>query len=199
MSRSSAEWEFGRRIEDVVQTYYETHGWFVIPTRLIEMGGAPRAVRLLKAHVLPDLQVARSGHVRWVEVKGKVRFVWYQKAKAFRTGIAERLWHDYRRIEEETGIPGYLAMVHLRRVPDGRLNPLLLLAAFATLAPPDQDNVVKDVYEGQPMVFWDIDRFDRYELPRHDLTALPSLEPRTIHPWEKKRTLGPPQRRGPVA
>lgn len=193
MKPSGPEWVFGENMELVVSNYYAARGWLVMPLRLIENGGAPRAVGLAKSFVLPDLQVARGGVVRWVEVKGKGRIVKYQKAREFRTGIEERLWNDYLHIETESGVPGYLAMVHLRRDPEGSIDPLLLLAPFALLVPPDQEGVVKPVYDNKPMVFWNVDRFDRFDLPAHDLADMPSIEPRTLHPWEKNSIL-PPKR-----
>lgn len=183
--KDTLEWNLGRFGEERVRCWYQQQGWFVVPTYCIENGGAPALIGQLRRFVLPDMQAAQAGEMRWVEVKTKTSPVLYQKIGRFRHGIDLRNWLDYREVERTTGLPGYLAILQLRPGKGAAVDPVLLQAAFA-----DLDSVVQ-IYTSNQMVYWDADRFERLPI---DLTqAAPVLEPKTIHPWDHGREMGPKQ------
>ena len=59
--RATAEWRLGDWGQQEVRNQLEKAGWFVLPAYCIEDGGAPMLTKLLRKHVLPDLQVFRNG------------------------------------------------------------------------------------------------------------------------------------------
>lgn len=178
--KMSAAWEWGEWGEGRVRAWFTARGYFVVPTSCIEIGGAPRLIGHLRSHVLPDLQVARAGVCRWVEVKFKTRPVLYEKTKRWRHGIDQRLFEDYLAVERETGIRGSLALYQLQRGPSGPADPMLLWAPLAELAKHTQP------YEPNGMVYWDADVMSRWHLssepePPARFRSLLNV----VHPWEK--------------
>ena len=200
--RDSSEWRLGRWGENEVRSWFERCGWFVVPTNCIEDGGAPMLTGLLEARVLPDLQVARAGSMRWVEVKTKTRACYYQKASQWRHGIGLRVWLDYVAVEHKTGQEGHLAIIQLR--PER----MLLLATFAALSIDAQKYHGDAMPNGERMAWFNVDRFERLDMdtecpepapshgmppPRPPTTPPPAIEPTTVRPWERGRQMGPKQ------
>lgn len=190
-AREGHEWRLGRAAEQAVRRWYQTAGWYVVPLYAIEDGGAPRLAGAIKSHVLPDLQVARAGALRWVEVKGKNIAPYYQKTRRYRHGVNLRNWRAYLEVEAASGVPGYLAIVQLRPGPDVAIAPQLLVASFATLRADVQIRSADG--DGFEMAFFDVDAFERFALPRDAAAPFPDLAPRRVHPWERGQTLPPRQ------
>lgn len=190
--KDSPEWRLGRWGENHVRQWFERCGYFVVPTNCIEDGGAPRLTGLLDSYVLPDIQVAYEGVLRWVECKTKTRACWYQKAGEWRHGIGLRLWLDYLAVEHATGLPGHLAIVQLQ--PER----MLLMAPFSVLAQDAQKYHGDAMPRGERMVWFNVDRFDRLDDDDSGVlgpsgSPAPVIEPKTVRPWERGRRMGPRQ------
>lgn len=183
--KQTAEWGWGEWGEGQVRRWFQEQGWFVIPTSAIENGGAPKLIGLLAAHVLPDLQTARAGEMRWVEVKTKTAPVLYQITRTWRHGIDLRLWDEYLKVQAETGLPGDLAIVQVRPGPAAEPNPTLLVASFDALA---NEGQVGNTSDG-PRIFWDVSRFRRWVINDCQIPPIPSLR-KVVHPWERPSKTG---------
>ena len=186
-------WEWGDWGERTVRKWYRDQGYFVVPTSAIEMGGAPKLVGLLQAHVLPDMQAAQAGEMRWVEIKFKTAPVLYRKTGTWRHGVDLSNWLAYLEVERITGIPGELAIVQLRPGPKADSSLLLLRATFATLRGLGQEITYPD---GKDVVVWDVDRFDRFPITDHAIPDLRSLRS-VVHPWEQPGADGVAPQMGP--
>lgn len=182
--KDSLEWVFGQWGEQAVRRWLESQGKFVIPTTCIEDGGAPALTRLLERVVLPDFQAFGVGG-EWWEVKTKTEPVRHQISGQTRTGLDEDLWFQYLRVQQETGLPGHLAMVFD--------TPKMLLAqSFSVLdrwAHFHQGRT--EPFGGKRLVFWNIDDFERI-LVGDDLDKLAPAAPthppitREARPWDRK-------------
>ena len=97
--RSGPEWDQGEWGEREVRAYLERSGQYVVPASLIDNGGAPMAISLVRANlVLPDVLTIGGGGSAWWEVKTKTVARKYQKTGAWRHGHPElcrhRVEHD---------------------------------------------------------------------------------------------------------
>lgn len=178
----------GRQGEDVVARWLSGRGFFITPTSDIQSSGqtaGPRMRRDGSCLVLPDLQACKSGMSMWVEVKTKSKDVYYNNAKQFRQGIDWKYWTQYCSVEEQSGIPGYMAFLVL----SGR--PLLRIAPFSRL----REHVIDMLpsasvlgYRGRRMVYWCVDIFNNYEIDGVDIRPIPA---ETKRPWESAVATSP--------
>lgn len=177
---------FGQAVERAVRMKFERSGDFVVPVHAIQDGGAPAVVQALRRYVLPDLLTFRSRAARWVEVKGKDHPTVYRKL--WEHGVDWRNWNDYLAVEDQSGIPGYLAIVELRPRQYAPPAPVLLLAPFATLRRFARhfDGIDRRGLRFD-MAFWSRDRFQIIPGLSEHLERLPELEP-----------TAPPARKGPA-
>lgn len=173
-------WEKHKRFGDIGETvlrnWLKERGYYVVPTSLIENGGAPMLESHLRSLVLPDTLIFKGGEQKWVEVKAKTLAPKYNIGRCHTTGCALRHWNDYRQVQEATGITGALAFVHV-------WEQKLLLQ--------DLDRVViHNHYHGpkfrEPMIFFEVDGFEWFSLDRDSLFSTlekASEPPATVHPW----------------
>lgn len=193
MTEFTEAWRWGQWGERIVRNWYREQHYFVVPTSAIREGGAPKLIGLLQAHVLPDLQAARAGEMRWVEVKFKNSPVLFQKTGTWRHGVDLSNWTAYLEVERITGIPGELAIVQLKPGPEAPISPLLLRAPFASLRGLGQETKYRD---GKDVILWDVDRFDRFTISD---VVTPDLRPlrAVVNPWEGKAADGQAPQIGP--
>lgn len=113
MLRESDEFIRGAAGEKRVAAWFQDRGWFVIPS--YDYAGsngdkAPRLQGLSDAYAVPDLDIAKSGCRRWVEVKTKKEAVLWRKTQELRHGIEIRLLDQYQRVQKITGTDCWLAI-----------------------------------------------------------------------------------------
>lgn len=152
--RAKPEFQLGRHGERVVAELFRARGHYVIPS--YDYAGAdgdkvPKLQGLCAAFPIPDLDVARGGARRWVEVKTKSECVRYRKANEWRHGIPKRLWQAYQHVERITGAPVEIAILELSTGD-------ILTASLAALGNPVQESNAGH-WRGKPEVFWPRARF----------------------------------------
>lgn len=133
----------GRAGEQTVVRWLQERGWYVIPSYDYSGGNgdkAPRLQGIRDRFPVPDLDVARGGNRRWVEVKTKQSADWTRKTRQWEHGIEH--YDDYVRVAEETGTEAWLAIFELD-------SGALLVQSFATLGEPR-----RSTYLGKRMAFW---------------------------------------------
>lgn len=179
---------FGRRGEDLVREWLKGNGWCVVPTALIDNGGAPLLESHIRSHVLPDILAAKAGHPVWIDVKTKWRITPSKKRRRRETGCELRNWNDYLAVQESTGIKGALAFVQVqaRRLLLGDLDTIGQSAAIWH-------------YDGrkghaftESMIFFDVEDFAWYWLEESCLFQAireAATCPAVIRPWEAKKLL----------
>lgn len=182
-NRTATQW--GTWGEKIAIKWLQKQGWYVIPVSLIDNGGAPKAVGLLKSIVLPDLQIAGKGGSRWVEVKTKRNPIHFRKARQWRHGIDQPKWDAYLSVETESQIPGDLAIIQIRPGPEAEPEPMLLIAPFDQL----QNSAKHEPGKDGPMVYWATEKFEIFPLEDCPIPPLPNLR-LVEHPWEKKDKRG---------
>lgn len=143
-----------------------------------ENGGAPRALGLLRNWTLPDLGVIGAGHGEWWEVKTKRRAAYVHVRGRYVHGLAKRLWSQYLAVEQESGWPGHLAIVEQEAAR-------LLAATFAHLSVVLCPHIgSRDAFQGEEMVFFDVDEFDVLLTGAEWRTpSPPPIERTVIYPW----------------
>jgi hypothetical protein len=116
--KESAEYKIGRVGEKLVMDKLKACGWYVVPTCDID-GGETKAPALLGAEgfiVIPDLDTARRGDRRWVEVKTKTEPAAFIKWGGRHVhGIALRHWDAYKKVQEITGAKVWLFVYERKR------------------------------------------------------------------------------------
>lgn len=181
--RESEEWRFGEAGERVARRWLMEQGFAVVPTSLIENGGAPMLLSWAKKVILPDNQIFKDGRMRWAEVKTKSKAIAYHKAGRVNTGCDLRHYEAYREAERITGAPCWVAFVHCaeRCIFFGELEFVSQTAQFNT----NREQMQKH-FKTNGMVFFDVTRFDKYELGEQDAMKLSqlSIKPTAVErPW----------------
>ena len=180
---------WGRAAERAVREAYTRLGWFVVPAHLIEDGGAPMLTGLLKKFVLPDFLAAKNGKSWWLEVKFKTACVEYRITGFWRHGIDIPKWDDYRKVEELTGIPGWIAVLQYRPSPKAAPCPHLLIQSFEALARVVDFDRRPTASAPRGMVYWNVDEMDVVGPLDFDFTNIPEMT-RKVHAWEEKSKAG---------
>lgn len=192
--RERPEFRYGAVGEEIARRWLVQQGFAVVPTSLIENGGAPMLLSWAKKTILPDNQIFRGGQMRWAEVKTKTRAVPYRKANRINTGCDLRHYDAYREIERATGAPCWIAFVHEqeRCIFFGELEFVSQTAQFNTNAQQMRAHFGTDA-----MAFFDTERFDRYELDERDAMLLKraAIKPTAVpRPWDSARVVVPKQK-----
>jgi len=156
---------FGNAAVEVWRAYFERHGLYVVRVDKIEDQGAPMATREDDKLVLPDLQVFGNTFHGWVEIKAKTSHTFYNAKHQFRTGIEERLWLQYLRVEKESGLPGYLAMTFQK----GARLMFQSLDILDQWTHPHEGSTA--AFNGQKMVWWELNAFRQIDTD-DDIKAL---------------------------
>ena len=172
--KETEQWAIGMKGEQIVRDWLKDQGFLVVPTSLIENGGAPALEGFLQRHVLPDNLAFKDGQGRWVEVKTKSKPTLHRNTNTWEHGLAFRLWCAYREVEEKTKLPGWLAVVEIE-------SGYLLLAPMAQLAERGRIYMGKGMPDGLPHIFFPRLAFDWYEDGRVlKINGLAPQAPRTI-------------------
>lgn len=119
----------GRAGEEMVFNWLKTRGWGVVPSYDYSGAGGDKAPKLVFAkrrYAIPDGDVCRGGSRAWIEIKTYRHAPMNRRLGARVHGAKARLIADYRRVEEETATPVYLAVLEVR-------SGELLIARLATL------------------------------------------------------------------
>ena len=128
MGKFEQRLEGGKTGENLVATFFANkYGCHVqhINGRMVE-GVGPSLITQSGIIRSPDLllfgQAGMIGGPCWVEVKTKKR--WNHYNGKFSTGIDQYDWVHYRAIEDVTGLPVWIACLHLGKpLEDGRATP----------------------------------------------------------------------------
>lgn len=196
MFKDSNEWKRGEQGEKVAREWLISERYSVIPTSLIETGGAPVLLQYINANVdrtaliLPDNLVFRHGNPRWVEVKTKSRCTYNNSRKRWEHGMPLRHWKAYLKVQEETNIKGALAIVQL----DERL---LLTGSFDDVSVGACEYLGTNMPGGEPHIFFHVDRFERWDLDRLSPLVPAPESPKVVRPWEEGRKF-PGTRQAPL-
>lgn len=71
-----------------------------------------RAIAPVASLVVPDLLVCADGKTSWVEVKYKTQATYHRNTRREETGIPLRLWCDYKRVQDASGLPVEIIFIH---------------------------------------------------------------------------------------
>ncbi len=179
------KYRFGREGEKWLRIWVQHKGYHVVALSDIDRnGGTPVAESSEERIILPDDLLLKDGKPLFVEYKTKSRITYNQIRHRYEHGIPVRLWNDYRAIEIQSGIDGVLIILQLT-------DPKILIGLLKNIAKGSA------VYSGskfpEPMIFFDVNCFDRFDLrdgSGHMVDSLPQPKPPSIiHPWEKRKPL----------
>jgi len=113
---------FGQIAETQIARWLLARGGVVLPIYDVEIqsGKGPRVFSKDEQFAAPDLLVASSGGVHWIEAKHKTVFTWHRISKQWTTGIDLHHYSDYRCVEERIPWPVWLLFLHRSATPDSR-------------------------------------------------------------------------------
>jgi len=162
------EFLVGRDGEQRVADWLKDFGWYVIPSYDYsgENGSkAPKLQGLRNGYPVPDLDIAKSGARRWVEVKTKKTADWTRITRRLEHGIEH--YDDYLRVAQETGTEAWLAVYELEAsydmVTQRPVGPDLLIQSFDKLGEPRRSTM-----NGKRMAYWPRASFDRFNICQRD-------------------------------
>lgn len=103
--RESMAWKVGEIGRGIVTAVLQEQGWYIIPSDdyIGKEEKAPRLFGKLKEYVLPDLDTAKEGNRRWVEVKTKKGASWTRITQRNEHGFGKKLYEHYLQVQAITG------------------------------------------------------------------------------------------------
>ena len=109
--RETVAWQKGHNGERRVAQLLKERGWYVIPS--YDYSGedgdkAPKLDGLRDGFPVPDLDIAKDGERRWVEVKTKAAASYTRVTGRLEHGIPKRHHWAYKRVQEITGCEVWL-------------------------------------------------------------------------------------------
>jgi hypothetical protein len=163
--------------ESVIAQWLKRRGYIITPAyeKIIDDYKGP-AVYLPDGDTLvsPDMFCMkvrdRATYAMYIEAKTKTRFSWFRIKRRWETGIDQRHFEDYQRVQQETKLPVHLLFLHTCNVPSvsdlkygcpsecptglfyGRLDVLTPLARHGT-----SKTVKNGATIEEPMVYWGLD------------------------------------------
>lgn len=149
--RLSEEFIRGAAAEQRVAAWLQVRGWHVIPS--YDYAGsngdkAPKLQGFREGHPVPDLDVARNGIRKWIEVKSKAYSPWWGKGRYHVHGVNLALLQHYQTVEKITGTECWIAIYE----EDTRR---LLCQSLRKLGAPDSIGTVR----GTRVANWNRDKF----------------------------------------
>jgi hypothetical protein len=179
---------YGQQGEKVVARWLNGMGWFLTPTASIidPSVRAPSLVRYRSGDrvVLPDFMASISGKSRWIETKTKSTDVYFNLAGEHRQGIESRLFDDYVFVQQETGIPGFIAFLVADKMVL-RIGEIDVMKLYRR----------RGLKGNEHMVYWPIDIFETHEILDNDLRLLVPApqKPNVSHAWDRSAPAIPDQ------
>jgi hypothetical protein len=133
-----------------VARWLQKRGWYVVPSYDYagdERNKPPRLHGLRVGYSVPDLDVAREGSRKWIEVKTKEKASFTYLTGRLEHGIEHRLLDHYQRVAAITGDECWIAVYE-------ESTQELLCQSLALLGTPRASNM-----NGRRMAFWPRDAF----------------------------------------
>lgn len=119
--------DIGTQGEAIVREWLKGRGYFILPSSLIEQGGAPMLNGGDIKAILPDNLTWKEGQPGWVEVKTKSDASEHKNPPhRWEHGLPLRHWNAYLKVQEITKIPVSLAVLEVK-------NKLLLIGTLTSL------------------------------------------------------------------
>ena len=146
--RERPEFKLGRSVELMVADWLRQFGFYIIPSYDYsgdERNKAPKLQGLNQGFPVPDLDIAKSGSRKWVEVKAKTKADWTRKTGRYEHGIEH--YDDYLQVQQETGTEVWLAIYETE-------TNCLLMQSLNLLGEPRRSTM-----NGRRMAYWPRDAF----------------------------------------
>lgn len=111
---------FGQIAETLIAKWIIARGNLVLPIYDVEVdtGKGPRLFGGVDSElVAPDLLVMSANGVYWIEAKHKTVFTWHRISSQWTTGIDQRHYEHYLKVDEQTPWPVWLLFLHQCETP----------------------------------------------------------------------------------
>jgi len=106
--------EIGKKGEGIVRSWLKKQGYIILPSSLIEEGGAPMLTGEHIKAILPNNLTWKEKQPGWVEVKTKSFATLHEKPPhRWEHGLPLQHWNAYLKVQELTNIPVSLAVLEL--------------------------------------------------------------------------------------
>lgn len=114
MNKFKASLEFGVAGESAIASWLRRRGYSVMPVyeKILDTGKGPQLLTPDSSLIAPDLFVFKGNGAYWVEAKHKTAFSWHRISSRWVTGIDQRHYEDYLKVDAETPWPVWLAFFH---------------------------------------------------------------------------------------
>lgn len=105
---------YGAAGESAIARWLRSRGHGVLPVyeKIVDTGKGPQIYMPRAELIAPDLLVFKSDGALWVEAKHKNAFSWHRITNCWVTGIDERHYEHYLRVDRETPWRVWLLFLH---------------------------------------------------------------------------------------
>lgn len=106
--------EFGRAGESVIASWLRQRGNTVLPAyeKLLDLEKGPVIFTPSERLIAPDFLSWKDEKCCWIEAKHKKAFSWDRTTSQFVTGIDQRNYTDYLKVEDKSPWPVWLLFLH---------------------------------------------------------------------------------------
>lgn len=156
LDKRSHQWRLGQGGETEARQWLREAGYAVLPSMLIDNGGAPLLERALVSLVLPDMIMCKSGTSVLVDVKTKSRPDPNHKRGGMESdAISLRHYHNYLAVGREMGMRVAILFIHAERQE-------MLLGYLDEVSGPEDSWVIRGPFPPnhaykEDMIFFNVD------------------------------------------
>jgi len=154
--------KIGKVGESQISQWLRGRGFNVLPVYEIEMnqGKGPALYSADGGEIIaPDILAFKGDKFFWIEAKHKTAFSWHRKTKRFVTGIDQRHYEEYKKINMLVNFPVWLLFLHQGgQAKDSPPSPAGLFGNdLCFLSNEDNINHRHDGWGKSGMVYWAIE------------------------------------------
>lgn len=108
---------FGKDGEIIIHNKFVDYGYLILPVWQFESKCAPLLYGKKENYILPDMLIMKDTECAFIEAKRKRQYVNWNGIKE--TGICFRLYEQYMKIHNKTGIEVFVCFLHEQQEPTG--------------------------------------------------------------------------------
>lgn len=100
----------GKVGESLIANWFKRRGYSILPVYEIEknQGKGPQLFMPAQELIAPDMLIFNAEKILWVETKHKNAFTLHRISGDWTTGIDQRHYHDYCKVDEQTPFPVWI-------------------------------------------------------------------------------------------
>jgi|LakMenE18May11ns_1017448.scaffolds.fasta_scaffold9838908_1 hypothetical protein len=145
--------QYGKDGEKIIAEYFLNKGYSILPLYQFSEDIAPKIFLSNEVITSPDLTIFKNQKCVFIEVKRKKK--WVKFGNIIETGCDNRLYCQYKKISQATGIDLFLVFIHEDIEPCG--NYYININNIGRY----WNGIVKNKNVSPPMYFWNLDQLNK--------------------------------------